>query len=118
MAKCARCGRKITSQESIYRGLGGECFRKSMGSKPVKNWKRAVVNSANLQNGVGIQVGQQVYSADDIESGKVSKKWLIKNKFIVGDNDVSNEILDEIFQNPDQFFNGGNNAEETKSRHE
>jgi len=118
MTKCARCGRKITSQESIYRGLGGECFRKRIGSKPVKNWNRAVQNSANLQNGVDIRVGNQSYSADDIKNGKISKKWLIKNKFIVGDNDVSNEMLDEIFINPDQFFNGGNNAEETKSGHE
>ena len=114
MAKCARCGRKITSQESIYRGFGGECFRKRIGSKPVKNWRRAVVNSANLQNGVDIQVGQHSYCAEDIENDKAFKKWLIKNRFIIEDNDISNRILDEIFQSPDQFFNGGNNAEETK----
>lgn len=118
MAKCARCGRKITSQESIYRGFGGECFRKRIGSKPVKSWKRAVINSANLQNGVGIQVGQRFYSVEEIDDGKVSKKWLIKNRFIIGDDDVSNEILDEIFKNPEKFFNGGNDAEETESGRE
>lgn len=117
MAKCARCGRKLTNPVSIARGLGSECAGSRSGSRPLKNWERKVINSACARNGQPFPVstgGDEfiVVSSDNYEKMKL---WLTKYNYILKEGEVSDEILDKVYNNPEEFFGeGDNNGEEQR----
>jgi alpha-glucuronidase len=113
MTRCAICGRKLKNKDSVAKGIGPECA--SGNSKPIKNWNRRVINSAKIKNGaefiVGINSNTKIVNNENFEN---MKSWLIKYKYILKDGEVSDEILNKIFRDPNTFFGGNINGEKNK----
>ena len=103
MAKCMRCGRKLTNPDSIAIGIGRECLNKHGNvSKSQAKWQRRMVRTARAKFGNGISIGSHVISKDNFH---VHQEYLEKYKWIVKDEDVSDELLLKVYEDPSQYLN-------------
>jgi len=103
MARCARCGRKLTNPDAIAVGIGRECLSKhgKVGTSQAK-WARRVMRTASIKYGNGFSLSKSTYNKDNFEK---SKSYLQHYKWIINDGDVSDELLLEIYKDPSKFFN-------------
>lgn len=109
MARCIVCGRKLTNKDSIARGIGKECILNK--GKPIKGWNHRVINSAKIMHGEHFYVGSKEITKDNFEG---LKDWLVRYGFIIKDGDVSEEMLDRVYFNPEILGTGDLNGKEKK----
>ena len=109
MAKCVRCGRKLNNPISIARGIGAECAgNKTSAPKINKNWKRKVINTSKIRHGECFEIGNKAEQLIVMpENFERVKGWLEKYNFILKEGDVSDDILDVVYEHPEQIFYEG-----------
>ena len=71
---------------------------------PNKRWKTMVMNSANVISGIyTIRIGEMIktFAKEEFEN---NRSWLEDHKFIVRNGDISDEVLQEVYKNPEKYF--------------